>query len=660
MKYRPEIDGLRTLAVVPVILFHGGYSGFDGGFVGVDVFFVISGFLITGILAEDLAQGRFSLITFYERRARRILPALFLMVIACIPFAWAWFSPRDLVDFAQSVLSTITFWSNILFWRESGYFATEAELKPLLHTWSLSVEEQFYVLYPLLLWSVWRFGQRAVFAVLAVGLLISLGLAEWGTTSAPSAAFYLLPTRAWELMIGALAALAVRQDWVRFPRGVEEVLGITGLMLIAFAVLTFDESTPFPGLLALIPTIGALFILLPARNPTIAHRLLSLPAMVGVGLISYSAYLWHQPLFAFAGYRSFDEPHEMVMLGLVFLTFVLAYLSWRFVEAPFRSRDAVSPKTVFGGSIAVGAILCVLGALGWAYNGFPSRINLPPSIEASFARSDRQAECFDTTGLHEIDDWTCTLGNPDSPPRFLVFGDSHVLSLLDALDSAAQQTGVSGEFSGASGCTPFLGIHALRNDQESKNCHAANSRLLQYAKDLQVEHVILVARWTYYTDGGYTGGDGLSYIARAPNGPRDRAESRAAFEHGLVMTLQAYQEAGIGLTLITQVPQQVTDPMLAYAQAYRSSSDPANTILTLSVTRQQHRELQGFVENLFDRYDAPVLDFTDIICDDGICPIGTSDTSYYFDDDHLSLAGTDLLLPALRELIESFEVLDGI
>lgn len=660
MKYRPEIDGLRTLAVIPVILFHGGYSGFDGGFVGVDVFFVISGFLITGILAEDLAQGRFSLITFYERRARRILPALFLMIIACIPFAWAWFAPRDLVDFSQSVLSTITFWSNILFWRESGYFATEAELKPLLHTWSLSVEEQFYMLYPLLVWSLWRFGQRHVSVVLVVVLLTSLGLAEWGITIDPSAAFYLLPTRAWELMIGALAALAVRQGWTHFPRGVEEVLGITGLILIAFAVLMFDGSTPFPGLFALIPTMGALFVLFPARNLTIAHRLLSFPPMVGVGLISYSAYLWHQPLFAFVNYRSFGEPRALVMPGLIFLTFVLAYLSWRFVETPLRSRAAVSPTTMFCGSIAVGAVLCVLGALGWAYNGFPSRINLPQGIEASIARSERLAECFDITGLHEVDNWTCTLGNPDRPPSFLVFGDSHGLSLLDAFDSAARQTGVSGEFSGASGCTPFLGVYALRNDQKSKNCHVANSRLLQYANDLQVAHVILVARWTYYTDAGYTGSDRLSYIARSPNGPRNRAESRAAFEHGLVTTLQAYKEAGIGLTLITQVPQQVTDPMLAYAQAYRSSSDPANTIFMLSVTRQQHRELQGFVEDLFELYDASVLDFTDILCEDGFCPIGTSDTSYYFDNDHLSLAGADRLLPAIRGLIEHFEVPDGI
>jgi peptidoglycan/LPS O-acetylase OafA/YrhL len=656
VKYRPEIDGLRALAVLPVILFHGDIPGFDGGFVGVDVFFVISGFLITGILAEDLAQGRFNLMAFYERRARRILPALFVVVIACIPFAWAWFVPRDLMEFARSIVSTLTFWSNILFWRESGYFSTAAELKPLLHTWSLSVEEQFYIFFPLLLWGIWHLGRRAILVVLSTLLLVSLVLAEWGATHMPNAAFYLLPTRAWELLIGAIAALVARQGWIRFPRRIEEILGITGILLIAYAVTTFDETTPFPGVPALVPTLGALFILFPTSSPTFAHRLLSFPVMVGVGLVSYSAYLWHQPIFAFTRYRSFGEVSDILMLSLTLVSFGLAYLSWRFVETPFRNRARVSSKAVFKSSAALGAILCGIGALGWGYNGFPSRLNMPDSIEASIARSDRQAECFDRAGLHDIEDWTCILGNPDNNPHFLVFGDSHVLSLLDTLDTVAQQTGISGEFSGASGCTPFLSIHALRSDQQNKNCHAANLRLLQYAKDLQVKHVILVSRWTYYTDGGYTG-KGISHIARSPDGPRDRKESRAAFEHGLAATVQAYSDAGIGLTLIAQVPQQVIDPMLAYGRAYLS--DPDNTILKLSVTLEQHRKLQSFVETVFDRYNAPILDFTNILCSGDICPFGTTEMSYYFDDDHLSLAGADILLPALTRLIENIGTVDG-
>jgi peptidoglycan/LPS O-acetylase OafA/YrhL len=206
MEYRREIDGLRALAVLPVILFHAGFTTFSGGFVGVDVFFVISGYLITTIILTELEQGTFSIVNFYERRARRILPALFVMMLACLPFAWFWLLPEDMKDFSQSLLAVSVFASNILFWRESGYFDSAAELKPLLHTWSLAVEEQYYMLFPLFLMATWRFGRRWILGSLIAVALASLALAQWGSLVKPAATFYLLPTRVWELLIGAFAA----------------------------------------------------------------------------------------------------------------------------------------------------------------------------------------------------------------------------------------------------------------------------------------------------------------------------------------------------------------------------------------------------------------------------------------------------------------------
>lgn len=641
---------MRALAVVPVILFHGGFTGFSGGFVGVDVFFVISGYLITGILVEDISQDRFSLIEFYERRARRILPALFVVVLACVPFALTWFAPQDLLDFAESVISTATFWSNILFWRESGYFDTAAELKPLLHTWSLSVEEQFYLFFPLLLLVVWRFGRSVVLGVLIAILLMSLALAQWGVVNAPSATYYLLPTRIWELLLGALAALAVHFGWVRFSRGIEEALGQLGLLMICLSVIAFDEATPFPGLSALLPTVGTILVLLPAQSVTIAHRILSLPVMVGVGLISYSAYLWHQPLFAFAQYRTFGEPPDLLIFALVIVTVVLAYTSWRFVESPFRNRTLTSRAVVFRGGMVTGAVLCGFGVVVVANDGFPSRLSIPASVEASMTRTSREAECFDKPGLHEIDDWSCVLG-VDAAPEFIVFGDSHALSLLDAIDAAATQADLSGEFAGASGCAPLLGIHALRSDQNVRNCHAANVRLLEYAKELAVDHVMLVARWTYYTDGDYEG-TGVSHIALSPQGPRTQAESRAAFEEGLATTIQAYRDAGIGLTFIEQVPQQMMEPMHAYRRAHMVDERVDASLRKSSVSRARHDGLQAYVRGLFREYDAPMLDFTGQLCDSEICLIGTPDQSYYFDDDHLSLVGAERLVPAIRLYLE--------
>lgn len=237
MKYRAEIDGLRALAVVPVILFHAGFELFSGGFVGVDVFFVISGYLITTILIEDIENQRFSIVNFYERRARRILPALFFVMLCCLPLAWMLLLPNQMKDFAQSLVAVSLFASNILFWRESDYFSAAAEDKPLLHTWSLAVEEQYYILFPVFLFLAWRFGKNRVFWMVVVFAAISLALSEWGWRNRPVANFYLAPTRAWELLAGSIAAFIVQK------RGVEKnnTFALLGLVAIIFSIFAYDE-----------------------------------------------------------------------------------------------------------------------------------------------------------------------------------------------------------------------------------------------------------------------------------------------------------------------------------------------------------------------------------------------------------------------------------
>ncbi|NDV87372.1 acyltransferase family protein [Aurantimonas aggregata] len=228
MKYRPEIDGLRAVAVVPVILFHAGISGFDGGFLGVDVFFVISGFLITAIIMAELETGRFSLARFYERRARRILPALTVMMLVCLPFAWMWMLPSELVRFGRSLAATAVFLSNVLYWRQTNYFSPDAELNPLLHTWSLSVEEQFYILFPLILMLMWSRSRRWVVPLLVLGAVASVAVAEWGGRNAPAAAFFLAPSRAFELLLGSLAAFFVH----RFGEMRSGAAGAVGLAVL--------------------------------------------------------------------------------------------------------------------------------------------------------------------------------------------------------------------------------------------------------------------------------------------------------------------------------------------------------------------------------------------------------------------------------------------
>jgi len=327
LKYRAEIDGLRALAVVPVILFHAGFELFGGGFVGVDVFFVISGYLITTILIEDLEKDQFSLINFYERRARRILPALFFVMLVCIPFAWMWMLPSQMKGFSQSLVAVSLFSSNILFWRESGYFEAAAEEKPLLHTWSLAVEEQYYVLFPIFLFLAWQFGKHRVFWMIVVMAAISLLLSEWGWRHEATGNFYLAPTRAWELFSGSIAAFVVQKRGVKS----NNALSLVGLTAIIFSIFAYDRTTPFPSLHALIPVIGVVLLVLYADKETLVAKLLSTKAFVGVGLISYSAYLWHQPLFAFAKIRLSEEPPMLLMAMLSATSLTLAVASWTLV-----------------------------------------------------------------------------------------------------------------------------------------------------------------------------------------------------------------------------------------------------------------------------------------------------------------------------------------
>ena len=346
MKYRPDIDGLRAVAVIPVILFHAGFAPFSGGFIGVDVFFVISGFLITSILIRELEDESFTLLGFYERRARRILPILLFVTFCCIPVAWYTMLPAEYQDFSRSLVALSVFASNVLFYLEDGYFSLSAEDKPLLHTWSLAVEEQYYLFFPVFLWLMWRFRKRNIVVVIGLIAIVSFLLSETITqkfASFQDASFYLLPTRAWELLAGAIAAFVMYRFTIRH----NAYLGAAGLIAIMIAIFLFDHDTPFPGVYAILPIAGTVAVILFSDRGGWVHRLLSSRILVGVGLISYSAYLWHQPLFAFARVGNVERPSAFVMSFLILLTFVLAVVSWKFIERPFRNRDFIRRGRIF-------------------------------------------------------------------------------------------------------------------------------------------------------------------------------------------------------------------------------------------------------------------------------------------------------------------------
>jgi len=363
MNYRSEIDGLRALAVLAVIFFHAGFESFSGGFVGVDIFFVISGYLITAIILADIEQGKFSIFKFYERRARRILPALFVVMLACIPFAWLLLSPSDLTSFSKTLSTVPLFISNFFFWSEGGYFEAAAELKPLLHTWSLAVEEQYYVLFPLFMMFFWKLARRYMLITLGLVFLASLGLAQWAAYAKPVAAFYLLPARVWELLVGAFAAIYLSKDCRGASSKIAgEVAGWLGVAFIFYSFFAYSKATPFPSFYTLVPTLGALLIILFASQQNFVGKFVGNKVFVGLGLISYSAYLWHQPILAFARYWMV-EINFLTTWILISLIIILSILSWKYVEAPFRSSHQFKRKDIFIASFMGSVFFIAIGYL---------------------------------------------------------------------------------------------------------------------------------------------------------------------------------------------------------------------------------------------------------------------------------------------------------
>ncbi len=652
MNYRPEVDGLRAIAIVPVLFFHAGFQFFHGGFLGVDIFFVISGYLITSILLTEHLADNFSITRFYERRIRRIMPALFLVMFCSLLAAWWIMPPSILKEYSHSLGAVILFISNFYFIFKSGYFDTDVDLNPMLHTWSLAVEEQYYVVFPLLVAILWRFRVRFQLAALVILLLGSIFLANELSATNANASFYLPFTRAWELLFGALVAYAhVHGKYKLFQKdGWSQLLSIVGVVLLILSFTFINKETSHPSFITLMPVLGTALILQFADGSTVVGRMLANSWLVFVGLISYPLYLWHQPIFAFLRLQAVESPGAMHYAIGILVSLGLAWLTTHYVERFTRSKQHFSRKQIFAGA-GVSSLLVVVLCLAIHYtDGFSQRTG---KLAVTFGGIDRQPECFNLNAAHEpeTDKWGCDI-NAAAGNRiaFMAVGDSHNLSLLPAFEWMAKEANVRGFFTGYQGCPPLLGVYLVnRKDQFAQECFALNEKIARFAKLNHVQDVYLVARWTYYTDGDYTSGR-LRYIGLQPETKATMENSRLAFSEAINKTAALYQQMGIRLHVVRQVPMQYVDAKNIYWKAASNDSQQLNkNLLALSVEQSRFDQFMTFNDSAWKtNHYIDYVDFSPLFCQSGKCLVGTADESYYSDSNHLTTAGALLLKEALH------------
>lgn len=647
LSYRPDIDGLRALAVAAVVLFHYRVPGFTGGFVGVDVFFVISGYLITGLILKEMGEGRFSLRQFYERRIRRIFPALFAMLAVATIVAALLLFPTSFAGFGKSLLATAFFASNFEFWREAGYFDVSADQKPLLHLWSIAVEEQFYLVFPALILLIGARSKAWLTLCIATVFVVSLGFSVWSARHANAAGYYLLPSRMWELMLGALLAVGATTTPEKFK--LNEFAAVTGLALIGYSIACYSHSTPFPGAAALIPCAGAALIIA-AGERTVLNRTLSLKPVVFVGLISYSLYLWHWPVYVFARAALFRAPTPFETAALIALSVTLAIVSWRFIEQPFRSRNFRWPRPVLFrcAGLAMAATAACAAILVLAH-GLPQRFS--PEIRSILAEASdhepRIRECFGMNADDVRKGRLCPIGAKVQQASFLLWGDSHADALIPAVQSIAKQQGRGGLFAGTDSCPPLLGVKRA----DTAKCAAFNDAVVKIATSKSIKDVILEARWAKNAEGSSFGQEppGRVRLYDDISQGRTERETREVFYRGLDRTVAALTRVGKKVILVASVPE-VGYPVPAYL-AHAKLADPNATLTTRAAV---YRERQKFVLWAFaqmrQRYSAEVVYPDRVLCAAGACEVALNGRPLYRDAHHLSVFGAKQLTPLLAEV----------
>ncbi|MDH2919363.1 MAG: acyltransferase family protein [Sideroxydans sp.] len=639
-KFYPEIQGLRAVAIIAVILFHFGWKTLAGGYLGVDIFFVISGFLIAQMISIELARGTFNIRRFYKNRVMRLLPNLFLMIIVSVVISYFVLKPYDFFQYAKSLQFSAVYLTNMVFARQQGYFDMSREAKPLLHTWSLSIEEQFYLVFPLMLILLFKFKQHRVLVLSVIALASFWVRYNYQQNHLPTEGFFSFAGRVWEFVIGALIVFLPAHIKARLAN--QSGIALGSFALIIASLIFLDEAVPYASSLLIIPCVATALIIL-SSGTHCTEKLLSTRVLVFIGGLSYSLYLWHWPLLVWLHNGDFAGSHALQISVLFALTLAISYLAWRYVEEPFRkNRERFSGRQVGLMTLTFGIFCVSIGGYIYAQSGmenrFPNWVKVKNNLDtfdfktATGTTLQYPANCAIGDDPQAILQH-CAFGDLQAAQRFLVVGDSHVAAWYPAFQAAAEARHTQGVFATQPGCPPLFDISSLDG---AKNICAEkfDTRIKALIATRAFNKVYLLASWSMYSEGD-PNNQPNHFISDAHTAANDRASSQQVMSAHLQSTIQYLQSFGIEVVLVHSVAML---PKVVQAL-------PENYSVPLAQLQQQNFFMTEFVRDHAAELHLTVLDPSPTLCSTGACLTRANGNVLYTDNNHISPAGAALLTP---------------
>lgn len=643
--YRKDIDGLRAVAVLLVVVAHAGFSSVAGGFIGVDVFFVISGFLISSIIVNQSQNGTFTFKTFYLRRIKRLVPAFLVVSLATSLVAFRLLIPEDFMRFTKMMgLAFLSFGNFYIANTTGGYFDTDTEEVPFIHTWSLSVEEQFYLIWPItLLLLLKAFNKRTWIPILVLSVG-GLWLSQWAISHDPIKSYFLMPSRAFELLMGASLAVGIpRLPLLNFR--VASLLSAMGLGLIFYAAITLNSNSAFPGFNAFWPCLGTVLLIYGGTQTHFVTKLLSNKPIVFIGLISYSLYLWHWPIFAFLRYVS-DDFGLMLSLSGIALSLLLSVLTWKFIETPFRSHISWSPRKT-AAILYVAPLVLMISFYQFAEHteGYPERFgdNRDAVMAMSTGMVDTRPKCVQKKS-RAINKKHCRLGDQTKAPNdFLLFGDSHANSLSAFFDVLGQNSGVSGVDHAFLACWPLVGITPIRMvsgqpflDEE---CLQNNNEIFSQIAKSPYQYVVLAGYWTM----PQIKNDYIFYADANSEPVTDSAVAQRMLELAMQKTIELIISTGATPIIVKDTPTIPRSLLRCSRKNFLGLQDRDCSFPTEDVAEQQ-AWAEEILDKIAKQYASVIfIDPKDAMCETSSCVTTINNMPLYHDDDHLTALGSEEL-----------------